>query len=107
MDAPTLPLVKNPRDVLHQVFGHAAFRGLQEDAVNHIVDGGDAVVLFPTGAGKTVCYQLPALCRSGVGIVISPLIALMRAQVETLRQAGVNAEALTSSLPPETATEVR
>ncbi|MGN6683027.1 MAG: DEAD/DEAH box helicase, partial [Devosia sp.] len=77
MDSLTLPLVKNPRDVLHQVFGHSAFRGLQEAAVGHIVDGGDAVVLFPTGAGKSVCYQVPALCRNGVGIVVSPLIALM------------------------------
>src|SRR3569623_1957907 len=107
MDAPTLPLVKNPRDVLHQVFGHAAFRGLQEDAVNHIVDGGDAVVLFPTGAGKSVCYQIPALCRTGVGIVISPLIALMRDQVEALRQQGVRAEALNSSMSPEESAGVR
>src|SRR6185503_11788257 len=81
-----LPLVKNPRDVLHQVFGHAGFRGLQEEVVNHVVDGGDAVVLFPTGAGKSICYQVPALCRPGVGIVVSPLIALMRDQVEALRQ---------------------
>jgi ATP-dependent DNA helicase RecQ len=107
MDSLTLPLVKNPRDVLHQVFGHSAFRGLQEAAVSHIVDGGDAVVLFPTGAGKSVCYQVPALCRNGVGIVVSPLIALMRDQVEALRQQGVRAEALNSSLSPEEAAGVR
>ena len=95
-----LPLVHNPRDVLHKVFGHAEFRGQQEAVVDHIVDGGDAVVLFPTGAGKSVCYQIPALCRPGVGIVVSPLIALMRDQVEALRQQGVRAEALNSSLTP-------
>ena len=102
-----LPLVHNPRDVLHKVFGHAEFRGQQEEVINHIVDGGDAVVLFPTGAGKSVCYQLPALCRPGVGIVVSPLIALMRDQVEALRQQGVRAEALNSSLTPEKSAEVR
>jgi ATP-dependent DNA helicase RecQ len=107
MESLALPLVKNPRDVLHQVFGHAAFRGLQEDAVGHIVEGGDAVVLFPTGAGKSICYQVPALCRNGVGIVISPLIALMRDQVEALRQQGVRAEALNSSLSPDEAAGVR
>ena len=98
---------KDPRDVLRQVFGHAAFRGEQEDVVRHVTNGGDAVVLFPTGAGKSVCYQVPALCRPGVGIVVSPLIALMRDQVEALRQAGVNAEALNSSLTAEKSAEVR
>jgi ATP-dependent DNA helicase RecQ len=93
-----LDLRPNPHDVLHKVFGHAEFRGQQGDVVSHVVAGGDAVVLFPTGAGKSVCYQLPALCRHGVGIVISPLIALMRDQVEALRQQGVRAEALNSSM---------
>lgn len=101
-----LPL-ETPADVLHRVFGHAGFRGQQEEVVNHIVAGGDAVVLFPTGAGKSICYQLPALCRRGVGIVVSPLIALMRDQVEALRQQGVRAEALNSSLTPEAAQGVR
>ncbi|HTJ58558.1 MAG TPA: DNA helicase RecQ [Devosiaceae bacterium] len=99
--------LKNPSEVLREVFGHAAFRGQQEEVVRHVTNGGDAVVLFPTGAGKSVCYQVPALCRPGVGIVVSPLIALMRDQVEALRQAGVRAEALNSSLTPEKATEVR
>ncbi|RYE09185.1 MAG: DNA helicase RecQ [Hyphomicrobiales bacterium] len=97
----------NPLDVLHKTFGHSAFRGQQEEVVNHIVGGGDAVVLFPTGAGKSVCYQIPSLCRNGVGIVVSPLIALMRDQVEAMRQQGVRAEALNSSLSPEEASGVR
>jgi ATP-dependent DNA helicase RecQ len=99
-----------PRDpllVLRDVFGHKSFRGQQADVVNHLVDGGDAVVLFPTGAGKSMCYQIPAICRPGVGIVISPLIALMRDQVEALRQAGVAAAALNSSLTPEESAAVR
>ncbi|MEO6396315.1 MAG: DNA helicase RecQ [Devosia sp.] len=102
-----LDLKLNPRDVLHKVFGHAEFRGEQEDVVRHLTEGGDAVVLFPTGAGKSVCYQVPALCRNGVGIVVSPLIALMRDQVEALRQQGVRAEALNSSLGPDQAAGVR
>ena len=99
--------LKDPREVLRSTFGHSAFRGQQEDVIAHVTAGGDAVVLFPTGAGKSACYQVPALCRPGVGIVVSPLIALMRDQVEALRQAGVNAEALNSSLTPEKAAEVR
>jgi ATP-dependent DNA helicase RecQ len=97
----------DPADVLRGVFGHAEFRGQQEDVVRHVTRGGDAVVLFPTGAGKSVCYQVPAICRPGVGIVISPLIALMRDQVEALRQAGVQAAALNSSLTSEESGTVR
>ena len=96
-----------PLAVLRDVFGHGAFRGQQEEVIAHVVDGGDAVVLFPTGAGKSMCYQIPAICRPGVGIVISPLIALMRDQVEALRQAGVAAAALNSSLGAEEAAAVR
>jgi len=98
---------RDPLDVLRDVFGHNSFRGQQEDVVRHVTDGGDAVVLFPTGAGKSACYQIPAICRPGVGIVISPLIALMRDQVEALRQAGVAAAALNSALTAEEAAEVR
>jgi ATP-dependent DNA helicase RecQ len=101
------PALKDPSDVLRDVFGHASFRGQQEDVVRHVTNGGDAVVLFPTGAGKSACYQVPSLCRPGVGIVVSPLIALMRDQVEALRQAGVSAAALNSSLTPEEANKVR
>ncbi|MCW5715861.1 MAG: DNA helicase RecQ [Bauldia sp.] len=94
-------VASDPAVVLKTVFGHAAFRGEQEDVVRHVVAGGDAVVLFPTGKGKSVCYQVPALCRPGVAIVVSPLIALMRDQVEALKQAGVRAAALNSAIAPE------
>ncbi|OAM74378.1 DNA helicase RecQ [Devosia elaeis] len=96
-----------PLAVLRDIFGHRQFRGQQADVVDHVVGGGDAVVLFPTGAGKSMCYQIPAICRAGVGIVVSPLIALMRDQVEALKQAGVAAAALNSSLSPEESAEVR
>lgn len=93
--------------VLRAVFGHEAFRGQQEGVVGELIAGRDAVVLFPTGAGKSLCYQIPAICRPGVGVIISPLIALMRDQVEALRQAGVKAAALNSSLSADEAREVR
>ena len=110
MDSVQMDLLAQPREpleVLHDVFGHASFRGQQEAVVRHVTAGGDAVVLFPTGAGKSICYQVPALCRTGVAVVVSPLIALMRDQVEALRQAGVEAAALNSSLSPEEARKVR
>lgn len=91
----------DPAEVLRTVFGYAAFRGRQQEVIDTLVAGKDAVVLFPTGAGKSLCYQIPALCRSGVGIVISPLIALMKDQVGALTAAGVRAAALNSSLTPE------
>ena len=96
-----------PLDVLREIFGHRQFRGQQGEVIDQIVDGGDAVVLFPTGAGKSMCYQIPAICRAGVGIVVSPLIALMRDQVEALKQAGVAAAALNSSLSAEEQSAVR
>jgi ATP-dependent DNA helicase RecQ len=98
---------ENPLGVLKRVYGYSAFRGKQAAVVERVVSGGDAVVLFPTGAGKSLCFQIPALCRDGVGIVISPLIALMRDQVEALRQLGVRAAALNSSLTREEFAVVR
>ncbi len=92
-----------PLDVLKRVYGYDAFRGKQQAVVEHVTAGGDAVVLFPTGAGKSLCFQIPALCRDGVGIVVSPLIALMRDQVEALKQLGVRAAALNSALSREEA----
>ncbi len=95
----------DPAEILRGVFGFPAFRGLQEPAVRHVTAGGDALVLMPTGGGKSLCYQLPALCRPGTAIVISPLIALMDDQVAALRQLGVAAAALHSDLDPDVARE--
>ncbi|WP_440575271.1 DNA helicase RecQ [Streptomyces sp. AC154] len=85
------------RQTLHRVFGYEAFRGEQEAVVDHVVAGGDAVVLMPTGGGKSLCYQIPSLVRSGTGIVISPLIALMQDQVDALRALGVRAGFINST----------
>ncbi|MBY5588249.1 DEAD/DEAH box helicase [Rhizobium leguminosarum] len=98
---------RSPLDILKQVYGYSSFRGKQQQVVEHVVSGGDAVVLFPTGAGKSLCFQIPALCRDGVGIVVSPLIALMRDQVEAMKQLGIRAAALNSSLSREEFVEVR
>src|ERR1700744_463259 len=87
-------------DVLHQVFGFETFRGQQQAIIDHVIDGGDALVLMPTGGGKSLCYQIPALVRPGIGVGVSPLIALMKDQADALRQAGVRAAYLNSSLPP-------
>ena len=75
---------RGPQEVLREVFGFDSFRGQQLAIVEHVIVGGDAVVLMPTGGGKSVCYQIPALLRSGVGVVVSPLIALMKDQVRLL-----------------------
>jgi ATP-dependent DNA helicase RecQ len=87
-------------DVLRRVFGYDAFRGNQAEIIDHVVAGGDALVLMPTGGGKSLCYQIPALVRDGVGVVISPLIALMQDQVDALRALGVRAGFLNSSQEP-------
>jgi ATP-dependent DNA helicase RecQ len=84
--------------VLHEVWGYSAFRGPQSEIIEHVANGGDALVLLPTGGGKSLCYQIPALLRDGMGVVVSPLIALMQDQVAALREAGVRAEFLNSSL---------
>ncbi|QLH19902.1 DNA helicase RecQ [Streptomyces sp. Rer75] len=83
--------------VLHRVFGYDAFRGGQQEIIEHVITGGDALVLMPTGGGKSLCYQIPALVRKGVGVVISPLIALMQDQVDALRNLGVRAGFLNST----------
>ncbi len=84
--------------LLREVFGHAAFRGAQAEIVGHVASGGDALVLMPTGGGKSLCYQLPALLREGTALVVSPLIALMQDQVAALTQLGVRAAFLNSTL---------
>ncbi len=96
----------DPAEALRRVFGFPGFRGSQEQVVRHVVDGGDALVLMPTGGGKSICYQLPALCRAGTAVVVSPLIALMDDQVAALRQVGVAAGALHSELDPAEARHV-
>lgn len=96
-----------PRAILSRVFGFPDFRGLQEQAVGEVMAGRDCLVLMPTGGGKSICYQVPALSRPGTGLVISPLIALMDDQVAALRQVGVNAGALHSELEPEDAARIR
>ena len=102
---PTAPK-QTPQQVLETTFGYHAFRGQQQAIVERVIAGGDAIVLMPTGGGKSLCYQIPAMLRPGVGIVVSPLIALMQDQVDALRQAGVRAACLNSTLDPETARQV-
>ncbi|URL57745.1 DNA helicase RecQ [Luteibacter flocculans] len=93
-------------DLLHSVFGYPGFRGQQQAIVEHVAEGGDALVLMPTGGGKSLCFQIPALIRQGIGIVVSPLIALMQDQVDALNEAGVKARYLNSSLDAMTQREV-
>src|SRR6187399_847394 len=95
-----------PRELRRRGFGHAVFRGQRARVVEQLLAGGDALVLMPTGGGKSLCYQVPALLRRGTGIVVSPLIALMQDQVEALKQLGVRAAFLNSSLPADQATMV-
>jgi ATP-dependent DNA helicase RecQ len=92
-----MPEAPTAREVLHRVFGYESFRGDQQAIVEHVSVGGDAIVLMPTGGGKSLCYQIPSLLRPGTGIVVSPLIALMHDQVEALRAVGVRAEFLNST----------
>ena len=91
-------MTQSIHDILHRTFGYPGFRGQQEAVIEHAVSGGDSLVLMPTGGGKSLCYQIPAIARDGVGVVVSPLIALMRDQVEALRQTGVRAACLNSTL---------
>ena len=98
--------MSTPRRILKQVFGLDRFRVPQEAIIDHILAGGDALVLLPTGGGKSLCYQIPALLRPGTAIVISPLIALMRDQVQALAALGLQADCLHSALPPAATREV-
>src|ERR671938_1750241 len=77
--------------VLRQVFGYRSFRGQQAEIIAYVIEGGDCLVLMPTGGGKSLCYQIPSLVRPGLGVVVSPLIALMQDQVDALRALGVRA----------------
>ncbi|MHA6625161.1 DNA helicase RecQ [Pseudonocardia sichuanensis] len=100
-EAPTSAPATAPLDVLRRVFGYDSFRGQQAEIIGHVCGGGDALVLMPTGGGKSLCYQIPALVRPGVGVVVSPLIALMQDQVDALRALGVRAGFLNSTQTPE------
>ena len=93
--------LSDARDVLRHTFGHADFRGLQGEVIAELLAGRNALAVLPTGGGKSVCYQIPAMLRSGVGLVVSPLIALMSDQVEALRQLGVAAARMDSGLAPD------
>jgi ATP-dependent DNA helicase RecQ len=97
---------RTAQSVLREVFGYEHFRGFQREVIEHVAGGGDALVLMPTGGGKSVCYQIPALLRDGVGVVVSPLIALMADQVAALRELGVRAAFLNSTLAPREAAAV-
>ncbi|MBM0206487.1 DNA helicase RecQ [Micromonospora sp. STR1s_5] len=97
MASPTDLRAEDALPVLRRVFGYDAFRGFQQDVIDHVVAGGDALVLMPTGGGKSLCYQIPALVRDGVAVVVSPLIALMQDQVDALTAVGVRAGFLNST----------
>ncbi|MFC5942092.1 DNA helicase RecQ [Micromonospora harpali] len=101
MTSPSDTLAETPLGVLRRVFGYDAFRGEQQEIIDHVVGGGDALVLMPTGGGKSLCYQIPALVRDGVAVVVSPLIALMQDQVDALTAVGARAGFLNSTLDPD------
>src|ERR1700744_1969206 len=89
------------REILRRTFGHAEFRGLQADVIAQVLAGNSAMAVLPTGGGKSVCYQIPSMIRPGLGLVVSPLIALMTDQVAALQQSGVAAARLDSSTDPD------
>src|SRR6266702_5562558 len=97
MASPVTETETDALQVLRRVFGYDSFRGPQQEVIEHVIAGGDALVLMPTGGGQSLCYQIPALVRDGVGVVISPLIALMQDQVDALRALGVRAGFLNST----------
>ncbi len=98
--------MSNIQDILQHTFGYSSFREPQQEIIQTVVDGGDALVLMPTGGGKSLCYQIPALALPGCGVVISPLIALMQDQVSALRQLGLRAAFLNSTLDAQTARDI-
>jgi len=91
-------LAKKPLSILNDFYGYDAFRGSQAEIIEHVIEGGNAFVLMPTGSGKSLCYQIPAMCRDGVAIVVSPLIALMQDQISALEQMSIRAAAINSSM---------
>src|SRR4030067_1620038 len=99
-------MTPTPADILRNVFGYPQFRSNQEQIIETILRGEDAFVLMPSGGGKSLCYQIPAMLRPGTGIVVSPLISLMKDQVDALRANGVQAAAYTTSLDPGIARQV-
>jgi ATP-dependent DNA helicase RecQ len=101
VDGPGSAITEAAAEVLHRTFGYRSFRGQQQEIIEHVCTGGDAVALMPTGSGKSLCYQIPALVRDGTGVVISPLIALMQDQVDALRLLGVRAGFLNSTQDPD------
>ncbi len=96
----------SPLEILQTTFGYERFLGMQEEVIDHIISGQDALILMPTGGGKSLCYQIPAIVREGVGIIISPLIALMQDQVDAMRQLGIKASFLNSTLKANEAAQV-
>ena len=95
------PAPRTPHDVLRDVFGYDTFRPLQAEIIDELLAGRSAFVLMPTGGGKSLCYQIPSMLRPGLGLVVSPLIALMTDQVAALRQSGVAAARLDSNILPQ------
>ena len=98
---PTVDPLHEAREILRRTFGHAEFRGLQADVIGEVLAGRSALAVLPTGGGKSLCYQIPALIRPGLGLVVSPLIALMADQVAALQQSGVAAARLDSNIDPD------
>ncbi|HEY3697851.1 MAG TPA: DEAD/DEAH box helicase, partial [Spongiibacteraceae bacterium] len=94
-------MIEQAAHILRTIYGYPQFRGQQAAIIETIANGRDALVLMPTGGGKSLCYQIPSLLRAGVGVIVSPLIALMQNQVENLHQLGVRAAFLNSSLDAE------
>jgi len=90
---------RHPKHILEKFWGFPDFKNSQEEIINAVLDGRDVLALLPTGGGKSLCYQVPALAREGICIVVSPLIALIRNQVDTLKRLGIRAIALTGGIP--------